>query len=619
MKALPEHPCFACGVTAPRSKRLAEGGGLCRPCYNVSRREECSRCHRIRTPTARTSDGSPLCGHCARPKRACAGCGRVDRVTSIVDGSDFCQRCYRAPVRACGRCGQKRIVAARDQNGNTDLCKSCYRTSNAECVVCHLTRPVHVTTWPIGPVCTGCYRRVLRTPSACPICDQIKALIGSSEMGERICGPCAGAKQDYVCALCGAAGDQHFEQTCIRCSITLSVRQLLSSATGTISGSLTELPAALAQRGRPDSTMRWLLKPVSRALLQTIGAETTITHASLDACPPGHARHHLRSLLVDAGVLPLRDEHTDRLGTWVDELIAALPPHHAAVIGPYANWKVLRTVRRRTRRKQTTIGVAGSARERIRVAVRLLRHLDQKGESIAVLSQDTLDRWTDGNRSRSGGIAPFIRWLNISGLTEGLWVDVQRATDPSEVNPEDLHRTLIRELISGQITADLATRVAGLLILLYGARTESIHRLTTADISTAKGRTYLAIATDPIELPSTAAQLIGQLATLAEASPHTRTRAGNASYLFASSRRPHEPVHPTTLGRKLARAGIHPQIARNSAMLALTSDLPAAVVATQMGLTAQTTTRWAKFSQRDSVEYLVARTSAVMQPGNDRR
>lgn len=548
-----------------------------------------------------------MCGHCARPKRACASCGRVDRVTAVVDGYDYCQRCYQAPVRACGRCGQERPIAARSQNGTADLCRACYQTNETECVVCHLTQPVHVTSWPIGPVCTGCYRRVLRTPSTCPSCDQVKVLIGSSGTGKRICGPCAGATRDYVCALCGAAGDQHLEQTCIRCSVTRIVEQLLSAATGAIPDSLTELPDALARRGRPDSTIRWLLKPIPKALLQNIGAETSVTHASLDACPPGQARHHLRSLLIDAGILPLRDEHTERLGTWVDELVATLPPHHAAVIGPYANWKVLRTVRRRTRRKRTSIGVAGYARERIRAAVRLLRHLDQTGEGIAVLTQHALDRWTDGNRSRSSDIAPFIRWLNISGITEGLRVDVQKATDPSEINPEELHRTLIRELIAGQTTAGLATRVAGLLILLYGARTESIHRLTTADMSTAEGRTYLAIATDPIELPSSVAQLIGQLASIAERSPRAQTRTGEAGYLFASSRRSHEPVHPTTLGRKLAQAGIHPQIARNSAMLALASDLPAAVVAAQMGLTAQTTTRWAQFSQRDSIEYLIAR------------
>lgn len=607
MTSPPEHPCADCGQLAPRVKKLPEGG-LCRRCYNARRREECSRCRQLRTPNARTADGAPLCGYCARPQRACAGCGRTGHVTAVIDGVDLCQRCYQAPIRACGGCGKERRVAVRSQAGRTDLCKSCYRTRGVECAVCHRTRPVHTTTWPVGPVCAGCYRNVLRNPRTCASCAQHKVLIGASETGKPICGPCAGVTRDYVCATCGASGEQHFEQTCLRCSIIRGAEQLLAAATGAIPEALAGLPAALAQRGRPDSTMRWLLRPTSSALLQAIGAQTAITHAGVDACPPGQARHYLRSFLVDAGILPCRDEHLERLGTWVDELLLTIPPHQAAIISPYARWRILRAVRRRTRRsKATSVGVAGSARERIRTAVRLLAHLDRNGESIESLSQESLDGWTRGNSSRCSDIAPFIRWLDITGITHDLRVEVQMQTEPSDINPEDVHRTLIQNLISGEQQADLVTRVAGLLILLYGARTERLHRLTTADITTVAGRTCLTIATDPVELPSPVAQLVGELATTAARSPNARTRTGEDSYLFASPRRPHEPLHPTTLGRKLASAGIHPQITRNTAMLALTSDLPAAIIATQLGLTPQTTTKWAQFAQRDNMEYIVAR------------
>ena len=59
----------------------------------------------------------------------------------------------------------------------------------------------------------------------------------------------------------------------------------------------------------------------------------------------------------------------------------------------------------------------------------------------------------------------------------------------------------------------------------------------------------------------------------------------------------------------MARAGVSPRIARNHVMLALTTDLPSAVVATQMGITPQTASRWAQFSQRDNAEYIAARTT----------
>lgn len=313
--------------------------------------------------------------------------------------------------------------------------------------------------------------------------------------------------------------------------------------------------------------------------------------------------------MLSHGILPPRDEHTERLGTWVAEFTAALPPHHAAFIVPFAHWKVLRTVRRRTHRKRTSVGVAGSARGRIRAATRFLRHLDQRGEDAATLPQDTLDRWTNGSRSRSSDIAPFVNWLNMSGITHGLRVDIARMAEPCEINPEELHRMLIRELISGTARAsDLGTRVAGLLILLYGARVERIHKLTTADISGVEGPTQLAISTEPIELATPVARLIRRLAENARRSPRALTRTGEGSFLFASPRRPHEPIHPTTLGRRLAAAGVQPRITRNHALLALAADLPAAVVATQTGLTPQTTGRWAQYSQRDNIEYLVARS-----------
>jgi hypothetical protein len=65
----------------------------------------------------------------------------------------------------------------------------------------------------------------------------------------------------YVCATCGAPGEQHFENTCIRCSVVRAAGDLLASATGVIPGRLAGLPDALVYRGRVDSTMRWLLKP----------------------------------------------------------------------------------------------------------------------------------------------------------------------------------------------------------------------------------------------------------------------------------------------------------------------------------------------------------------------
>ncbi len=76
-----------------------------------------------------------------------------------------------------------------------------------------------------------------------------------------------------------------------------------------------------------------------------------------------------------------------------------------------------------------------------------------------------------------------------------------------EISEEDEHHALIRKFIAGtDHTVNLATRVAALLVLVYGARTDRIHRLTTADTTATGSRTYLALSTEPIEVPNPIAQ-----------------------------------------------------------------------------------------------------------------
>jgi hypothetical protein len=60
-------------------------------------------------------------------------------------------------------------------------------------------------------------------------------------------------------------------------------------------------------------------------------------------------------------------------------------------------------------------------------------------------------------------------------------------------------------------------------------------------------------------------------------------------------------------------AAIPNRISRNRALLALASDVPAAVISTQFGLHASTTSGWAKFSQRDWSAYTATRLTALSE------
>ncbi|OLT93543.1 hypothetical protein BKG60_20190 [Mycobacterium syngnathidarum] len=410
-----------------------------------------------------------------------------------------------------------------------------------------------------------------------------------------------------MCSTCGHAGPQHFEATCLGCSIRRLTSELLTSDNGVIADGLDRLPDVLVQRGRPESTMRWLIKPRTQSALRILAeAEGSITHETVDACPTGQARHFLRAMLVDAQVLPRRDEPIDRLETWIEEFTADLPARHAALLEPYARWGILRIARRRAARRGFSSAAADSGRERIRLALRFIEHVESTGRQINDLTQSILDDWTAGNRDRSRRIAGFVTWLNKRGIVSDVAVPRFRSSQPCEISDENDHIRRLNNLLDENSRIDLPIRVAGLLVLLYGARISQIRSLTTADVAVTPQRTSIALAEHPIDLPEPVATLVERLAQQAADNPRAQTPDSDAHFLFPGAR-PHEPIHPRTLGLKLAEVEVPPRLSRNYAMVALTNDLPAAVVAAQLGLDASTTNLWAKFGQRDRAEYLLAR------------
>ena len=113
----------------------------------------------------------------------------------------------------------------------------------------------------------------------------------------------------------------------------------------------------------------------------------------------------------------------------------------------------------------------------------------------------------------------------------------------------------------------------------------------------------MTLAHHPIELPERLAELIDTLAGTVCADPRARARDGRGYYLFRGGIA-HHPLHVRTLSRKLTTAGIPTRISRNHALLALGADLPAAVLATQLGLSSTTSSQWSQLAQRDYTAYL---------------
>lgn len=609
--APPKHTCDTCGRIEPRAKKT-EIGGLCRRCYqrDDSRFENCGQCGKRKVPNKRLPDGTVLCNHCARPKRRCAGCGKIDHVKRTTESGPLCQRCYTAPTKPCGVCGTVTTIAVRGRDGAPDTCKRCTTGPIATCTMCREDRHVHVT-WPAGPTCQACYNRTLRNPHPCDSCSNTAVLIGRRDES-MICGPCAGSTFDYTCQQCSTAGEQHLTGLCMRCSAEQMITEALEQGHSPLNGALAQIPTALAERGDARSTVRWLSKARTRAMLAAVAANAgahELTHADVDACET-NARHHLRATLVDLELLPERDEPIERLETWISDFTRTLPAEHARLIDTYARWSVLRSARRRQARYGTFTLFAGEAsRERIRSAARLLAHLLESGRSISELDQTTFDLWCDGNVNRTRAIAGFIKWLTSHQLVEGVSTPPIPKAQVRDIGEENEQRERITTLLTEPNELELSTRVAGLLILLYGARITQINCLTTEDVwvDLDSGRVGITMPrAQQLILPAGLARMVTELAAEVRTERSRIRGKETVHYLFPGGRRG-EPIHPRTLGMKLKAAGISPRVHRNHAMLALAEDLPAAVISAQFGISASAAVGWGALSQRNQSDYVLAR------------
>lgn len=201
-----------------------------------------------------------------------------------------------------------------------------------------------------------------------------------------------------------------------------STRDLLAGPDGHVRPQLTPLLELFDAKSDPYQILGWLHRSDWGSLLGRLTTEhEEITHALLDSFPSHDTPvHYLRQVLVTAGILPARDEYVDSVPPWLDTLLAAHPPHIAALIRPYASWSVLRRARGRSNRRASTPSVRKHARARILIAVRFLTWLDEQQLTLTTATQAHVDAWLDAGTTTHLRLRDFLRWAHSRRLAPAL-------------------------------------------------------------------------------------------------------------------------------------------------------------------------------------------------------
>ena len=636
-----QRTCARCGRTARIAARRADGG-ICFACYNTDPDvvEPCGQCDKLRRPTTRRSDGSPLCATCwSPPTHTCIGCGQTKRAWLTTAEGPVCQQCYPRyqTRRECGRCRRVRPIKKRATTDNPDLCHGCNHAPDADCSGCGQTRPcrrgpdgalrcrsctpqprdtccrcnrdrVVKARWPIGPVCDTCYLAILNNPSECGRCRVSQPLIGLDTDGTPLCGPCAGLDVDYTCPRCGHSGNPYKTGLCAHCVLNDRLHDLLAGPDDTISPQLQPVHQALTAAEHPRSVISWLAHSPSIALLARLAATgEPLSHERLDELPPGRNEYYIRQLLVTTGVLSERDDDLERLPAWLDQTLAGKPAEHARLIRPFAHWFLLRRARRRATTRRQPALAGPYLRTQITIALTLLAWLDEHNLSLADLDQPHLDTWLADGNTNHYNIRNFLIWAAARNLAPTLTVPLRPRQQPEQILDETERWNLLQRCLTDD-TITLDTRAAAALLLLFGLPISRIRHLTINQLDIGQTSSFLRTGRHPLLLPPKLATLLTQLADTPRTTARLSTADNTVRWLFPGLT-PGRPTSQVTFTHKLRDLGINARTARNAALISLAGDLPVPILADVLGLHTTTAERWAHLAKRDWTAYIAERVA----------
>ncbi len=613
--------CLDCGRTRPAHQQLPDGSVICSACY--ARRTStrlCAGCGRPRRPYVRDEAGHPRCYACTEQARTTVQrLEQIERLTSVLavqvaldpaqiidvvtsvaprrhdlrvlaelldghrltdPGAPFvvarlviALRIAGAdlPCPPCQSCQQPAGTGA-SVYGQRVRCRTCVR----HCPGC--ARPARRED---ERVCGRCRRDAHRRRASCTTCQVPDRLLDDRGLcrwcRERAARSCAHCHRSRT--LTAVAG----ERVCGPCALRRTADGLLADDPP---GALHALRAPILA-AEPMTTRRWLRRPAITSLLSALDSgRLPLTHTTLDAQPASRAVEHVRDLLVASGTLePDPNRPIDRLQHDSDQMLVALDVRDARIVRGWLHWQVLPRLRRHHEGTVDFGAAVANARRTLACVIEFLATVEATQRTLACVRQSDIDSWFASPRARPHAVRPFLAWARRTRV-----LPLAISLPPSFRGRSELHTdperrwTIARRLVQDD-TLDPVDRVAGALVVLYAQPLVRICALTTDDVHTEDETVTVRLGGDRLELPE-------PFATLVQSLPLLR-RAGIAELLSGNwlfqGQRAGRHLAAASLGRRLRAIGIEPRRMRLAALEQLSKEIPPAMLAGVLGLTAPQT------------------------------
>ena len=597
--------CDGCGDHTHLERRLSDGRRLCQRCTNKLPEEnaQCVGCGTYRLIAYRSTEG-PLCSICRYQSQrdTCTVCGRHAPCQFPGTGRAICQECSdEASIDTCTICGNLR--RCRRPGTAQAACGQC-SARREPCISCGEVRARHKRAGDgTGFLCWACSPPIIAT---CTSCSEDRIVNGRIN-GRPFCPLCYPKQPESFrsCTSCGTV-TRLIAKLCPRCRADRMIRAMI--------------PDDLAA-GDPRIAQlrdRWLLGAPSRIIyafergtlactlvMQLLREPALRTHAYLDSVGSEQQTRPARSVLIDHGLLPPRDELLTWFEAWLPGVLATIPdPAERRAITQFARWRHLRALRNLS--GPVRAGQLPWRRREIEAIIELLEEARRRDRTLATLTQADIDDMLPGARAP---LHHFLTWATRTHHTGPLTAPTPRSTGLNPLRISEDERWRLFADVTADISIDPHTKFAAGLMLMFGIRAVRIVQLRPEDITVTDETVQVTLGATPLVLPAELAPAAAG-ASANRAAPRMFIASVDSDWLYPGARAGHH-LNATTLNGRLRKIGIEPRPARTSALIALAQQLPPVVISRLTGLEIFSAITWCNAIGATTSTYAAAAAEKV--------
>jgi len=529
----------------------------------------CPTCRTRKVVKARNEQGQRECFRCAQRRSygECPECLRMKKLPATnTDGQRVCQRCGPDGMPTFACENCGKIVTTVGRIDGRRVCLNCYPRRLRRCVSCGQQKKIAATILH-GPHCYACHNRVLRIAAPCPGCGEKRILAFLGDGDRPCCAGCAGQPARYACRRCGSE-EHNYGRLCGKCVLNDRCNDILTGPDGAFLPPMRALRDYLLVQPRPAQIIKWLRMGPSTDMLRAIASGQVPVESVLDVLRPSKPLIYLRTLLLDAGALPRDTAATRQLMAWATQTIDGAPAERRQMLRTYTRWVLLRRASRDSS-GDIAIGAARHVKASLRGLVTFITWIEEQHSPLRDLSQAQIEEFINLRTARRW-LPQFLSWTAERDITPDLDIPTLPRQEPTIGASEEHLEHVIRTLTHDR-NIPLDARLASLLIAIYGLPATKTLALRRDRLRSEGDALDLLLGNRPLRLPE-------PIAVLAREQLNRHPDAKPENWLFPGLR-PGRPLDAQYLTLRLRSLGTSISTLQNTARFRLAGAVPAKVLA----------------------------------------